>query len=250
MKLNKFKQLIREEIQNTLNEGFFDSDVVKELLKLTNTELPQSTFNQFGSIIFTFNKIEYVIQLMKPTEFKMKEKVSEKEIGAKNSSLKTLYTKFFYKTVKDPEDSKINPEGVNQKYNEVKYILGLNEGLGKIAKNAALGALTAASLMGSPKASAAGGHKNKIEYNQNIPAERQKEVIKAFIEFLKANHTGGNEDPTQIEILIDKGENDQVVNLFMVSEENEDTGTTQAESEVLRKNFNQIYKKFLVNNNR
>ena len=36
----------------------------------------------------------------------------------------------------------------------------------------------------------------------------------------------------------------------MVSEENEDTGTTQAESEILRKNFNKIYKKFLVNNNR
>ena len=31
----------------------------------------------------------------------------------------------------------------------------------------------------------------------------------------------------------------------MVSEENEEVGTTQAESEILRKNFEKIYKKYL-----
>ena len=88
-------------------------------------------------------------------------------------------------------------------------------------------------------------NKNKIEYSQNIPAERQKEVIKAFINFLDVNHTGVSSDPSNIEILIEKGEYDQVVNLFMVSEENEEVGTTQAESEILRKNFEKIYKRYL-----
>ena len=251
----KYKNYTEFTISGDVSEAFLgmgDSDVVKKLLKMASTDgLPKSTFNQFGSISFTLpitpaENALYTIQLMdsKPT-FEMKilknGGVSEK-VKATNSSLKTLYTKFFSKTTPN--------SGVDQKYNEVKYILGLNEGLGKMAKNAALGALTAASLMGSPKANAAGGHKDKIEYSQNIPAERQKEVIKAFIEFLSANDAGANENPTNVEILIEKDEFDQVVNLFMVSEENEDTGTTQAESEILRKNFNKIYKKFLVNNNR
>lgn len=247
----KYKNYTEFTISGDVSEGFLgmgDSDVVNKLLKLVKTgELPKSTFNQFGSISFTLpvtpaENALYTIQLMdsKPTfEMKMQKNggVSEK-VKATNSSLKTLYTEFFNKTTPNSE--------VDSKYNEVKYILGLNEDLGKIAKNAALGALTAASLMGSPKASAAGGHKNKIEYNQNIPVERQKEVIKAFIKFLYDNNAGANENPTNIEILIEKGEYDQVVNLFMVSEENEDVGTTQAESEILRKNFKKIYIKFLI----
>jgi hypothetical protein len=235
MKLNKFKQLIREEIQNALtNEAFLgmgNDDVVKNLLKMAQEgKLPESKRDQFNRIYFELpinpaTKVTYTITPMNPSTYEMKmfDKGSNmvgKKVTATQSALKTLYDAFL----------------------KTESEAALDE---NIFKKAALGALTAASLMGSPKASAAGGHKDKIEYNQNIPAERQKEVIKAFMGFLDANHTGVNEDPSNIEILIEKGEYDQVVTLFMVSEQNEDTGTTEAEAETLRKNFTKIYKKYL-----
>ena len=57
MKLNKFKQLIREEIQNALtNEAFLgmgNDDVVKDLLKLAKEgKLPESTRDSFNRIYF------------------------------------------------------------------------------------------------------------------------------------------------------------------------------------------------------
>jgi hypothetical protein len=235
MKLNKFKQLIREEIQNALtNEAFLgmgNDDVVKDLLKKAKEgKLPESKRDSFNRIYFELpinpaTKVTYTITPMDPSTYEMKmfdkgSNMAGKKVTATQSALKTLYD-VFLKTESEA---------------------ALDENM---FKKAALGALTAASLMGSPKAGAAGGQKDKIEYNQNIPVERQKEVIKAFMEFLDANHTGANEDPSDIEILIDKGEHDQVVTLFMISDENIDAGTTQAESEILRKNFMKIYKKYL-----
>lgn len=235
MKLNKFKQLIREEIQNALtNEAFLgmgNDDVVKNLLKMAQEgKLPESKRDQFNRIYFELpinpaTKVTYTITPMNPSTYEMKmfDKGSNmvgKKVTATQSALKTLYDAFL----------------------KAESGTDLSE---NAFKKAALAGAIAASLMGSPKASAAGGHKDKIEYNQNIPAERQKEVIKAFMEFLDTNHTGPSNDPSDIEILIQLKEFDQVVNLFMVSDENTEVGTTQAESETLRKNFMKIYKKYL-----
>jgi hypothetical protein len=221
-------------ISSDINEAFLgmgNDDVVKNLLKMAQEgKLPKSKRDQFNRIYFELpinpaTKVTYTITPMNTSTYEMKmfDKGSNmvgKKITATQSALKTLYDAFL-KTESGTD---------------------LSEGP---LKNLALGALTAASLMGSPKASAAGGHKDKIEYNQNIPAERQKEVIKAFMEFLDANHTGPSNDPSNIEMLIQLKEFDQVVNLFMVSDENAEVGTTEAESETLRKNFTKIYKKYL-----
>jgi hypothetical protein len=230
----KYKDYNMFTISSDINEAFLgigNDDVVKNLLKMAQEgKLPESKRDQFNRIYFELpinpaTKVTYTITPMNLSTYEMKmfDKGSNmvgKKVTATQSALKTLYNAFL----------------------KVESGTDLSE---NAFKKAALAGAIAASLMGSPKASAAGGQKDKIEYNQNIPVERQKEVIKAFMEFLDANHTGANEDPSDIEILIDKGEHDQVVTLFMISDENIDAGTTQAESEILRKNFMKIYKKYL-----
>lgn len=252
----KYKNYTEFTISSDVSEAFLgmgNDSIVKDLLKKAESDqLPKSEFNQFGSITFSLpvtpnENAVYVIQLMNIVNSKPVFELTSQRSGelrgtkikANQDDLKTLYSKFLGKAEGTQENER--------KYNEMMFIL--NRKLREVSlKNLAVGALTAASLAGSPKVQASGNDKNKIEYNQNIPAERQKEVIKSFVEFLEANHSGANENPTGVEVLIEKGEFDQVVNLFMVSEENEDIGTTQAESDVLRKNFEKIYKKFLVNN--